>query len=300
MSLIDEILEASRLRLKARKLKRPFPELRAMVRDMPRASVSFKDALSRSAFSIIAEIKHRSPSSGPMNEANVQAALGLYGRCPSVSAISILTNEDHFDGSLDHLKKARRVVTKPLLRKDFIVDDYQVWEARAFGADAILLMAGLQPDKGRLRGLYDTAVGLGMDALFEIGMSRAPIEEQASMIPPTASIVGINSRRFTSSRFAITARAGRLLGKEMTTSLSLHHELFSKIPSGKLAVAESGISVPGELGELSDTGYRAALIGTALLKNGVSVESVLDSFDRYLRDRAPERAASARLIPGVA
>jgi indole-3-glycerol phosphate synthase len=254
-----------------------------MVAAAPRGRLSFFEALNGAAFSVIAEVKRRSPSAGNMDPGNLDRALDAYLACPSVSAISILTDVDHFGGSIEDLAKARVRSHKPLLRKDFIFDEYQVWEARAFGADAILLMAGLHDDPGRLRVLFDLARSLGMDVLFEIGMSILPVADQVKVIPQDAAIWGINSRQFASSRFAIRAHAGRLIGKDLITNLSRHRDLFDLIPQGKLAVAESGIESPNDLSALAKLGYRAALIGTALLKKGAKLETTLGAFDERLR-----------------
>jgi indole-3-glycerol phosphate synthase len=298
VSLIDKILESSRERLAERKAKRPFRELKTRAASARRARYSFFEALQANTFSLIAEVKHRSPSAGNMDSGNVERALDAYVSCPSVAAISILTDTDHFGGSIEDLATARRRTDKPLLRKDFIFDEYQVLEARAFGADAILLMAGLFNDPGRPQVLFNAARDLGMDVLFEIGMSILPIDEQARVIPKDAPIWGINSRQFSSSKLAVRAKAGRLLGTELTTSVTRHRDLFHLIPSGKIAVAESGIESPDDLTQLAGLGYRAALIGTALLKKDGSVETRLRGFDERLR-RSNSPVSEVR-IPGAA
>jgi indole-3-glycerol phosphate synthase len=233
-----------------------------------------------------------------MDSGNVERALDAYISCPSVSAISILTDMDHFGGSIEALATARRRSHKPLLRKDFIFDEYQVLEARAFGADAILLMAGLFDDPGRPRVLFNLARTLGMDVLFEIGMSILPVEEQAKMVPKDAPIWGINSRKFSSS--AARAQAGRLLGTDLTTGTSLtrHRDLFPLIPAGKLAIAESGIESRDDLTQLAALGYRAALIGTALLKKDGAVEARLNDFDEHLR--SSNSVVSPEMVRGAA
>lgn len=298
MSLIDEILDSSRARLAERKSKRSFRELKTRAAAARRARYSFFEAIQGNAFSLIAEVKHRSPSAGNMDAANVKRSLDAYISCPSVSAISILTDVDHFGGSIEDLAAARRRSDKPLLRKDFIFDEYQVWEARAFGADAILLMAGIYDDPGRPRVLFNLARSLGMDVLFEIGMSILPVSEQTKMVPKDAPIWGINSRQFSSSRLAVRAHTGRLLGTDLTTSLARHRDLFPLIPPGKLAIAESGIESPDDLTQLAGLGYRAALIGTALLKKDGAVEARLRDFDEGLR--GSNSVASPEIVPGAA
>jgi indole-3-glycerol phosphate synthase len=278
MSVIAEILKASGMRLKERMKMRPLAEVKAAAADAPRASASFREELTRTPFSIVAEIKRRSPSTGPMDPSNVNRALDVYGGCPAVAAISILTNQDHFGNDLADLREARARTSKPLLRKDFILHEYQVWEARAAGADAILLMAGLLDDAAQARDLFDLSRSLGMDALFEIGMGARPLDQQAVLVPPAAEIWGVNSRRFSSSRLRLRATLGKLIGKDFWTNRGRHKDLLRFLPPGRIAVAESGIHVPADLHDLARLGYRAALIGTAFLRQGADVEAVLASF----------------------
>jgi indole-3-glycerol phosphate synthase len=284
MSLIDDIVAASRARLDERKRGRPLDEFRARALDAPRSRITFREALEAKPFSLIAEIKSKSPSAGEMDKANVAAALRVYDETPSVSAVSILTDEVYFGNSLEDLRRARAKTSKPLLRKDFIVEEYQVWEAREAGADAILLMAGLQ---------------LRMDVLFELGMSNVEPQKLAAIVPPEAPIWGINSRRFQTSRFQIQSRLGRFIGKEMSVRPHLHDSLRSLIPSGKLAVAESGVHDPATIHELHALEYRAALIGTAFLKSGVSVAGVVRSFDEEIARLAAPAEARAASFSGV-
>lgn len=241
---------------------------------------SFRDALC-GGFGIIAEIKARSPSAGEMDRANVGRAAKVYEHAPGVSALSILTQESHFGGSVADLSSLRAQVSKPILRKDFITDEYQVWEARAFGADAILLMASLfsGPDGGRpLRELLLLAHELGMKCLVEIGMGGVRVPEMAAAIPDEADIWGANSRTFHGSRLRVRARIGRLLGRDLTTSGARHRLLRREIPPGRIAVAESGIDRAEQLWDLAGMGYNAALIGTAFLRSGRTVEDVVQSF----------------------
>jgi indole-3-glycerol phosphate synthase len=283
MSLIETILVDTKARLAERKSKRPVAELRSMIHGAARAPDTFANAIRSKPFSIIAEVKRRSPSSGRMDETNVQEALGVYDATASVSAVSILTDEDHFGSGLEDLRRARAQTTKPLLRKDFIIDEYQVFEARAFGADAILIMSGLHSeDAGKAAGLIELARSLGMDVLFEIGMMHAGLQEQQRLIRGDAVVWGVNSRRFNTSRVRVMSRVGSLIGKELSTDISVHAELRSLIPEGQLAVAESGINAPAYLSQLRSGRYNAALIGTAFLKKGVKVSEVVGAFDQEI------------------
>ncbi|HEV3031071.1 MAG TPA: indole-3-glycerol phosphate synthase TrpC, partial [Polyangia bacterium] len=277
MSLIRDILKASLERLNERKRTRPIASLKREAASAPKAAKRLREALESAPFSVIAEVKARSPSGGTMDPDNVRNALEVYRAAACVSAISILTDQNYFGSSVEDLTNARSKTSKPILRKDFIVDEYQVWEARAFGADAILLMAGVlaarEPE--RIQGLYDLAIGLGMDVLFEIGMSEESLGAQVKCIPSDAAIWGVNSRRFKTSPFSVSARLGRLLGRDFSTNSARHHDMIKRVPPGKLPVAESGIEKASEVHQLVDCGYRAALIGTAFLRRGVRVEEVM-------------------------
>jgi indole-3-glycerol phosphate synthase len=282
MSLIDDILSDSGKRLADRKRKVPLGEVQKRAAGAPRADFTFRHALEAAPFSIIAEVKAASPSSGPMDSKNVRVALETYDATPSVSAVSILTDEDHFGGSLDRLLGARQRTKKPLLRKDFIVDEYQVWEARAYGADAVLLMADLyRDDPRRLARVFDVVRDLGMDALFELGMKTVAVPSE--VVPEGAAIWGVNSRRFQTTKLQVRSTVGRILGRELSIDSDAHRQLRPQIPAGKIAIAESGIHDRADLKHLFEINYRAALIGTAFLKKGADVASVVSDFDEEVR-----------------
>jgi indole-3-glycerol phosphate synthase len=274
-SLIESIVKQVEKRVQERKRLLPIEDLRASALDAKRAAVGFREALEAKPFSLVAEIKRKSPSSGEMAPANVAEALSIYDSTASISAISILTEEDYFAGSLEDLRHARERTNKPILRKDFIVDEYQVWEARASGADAILLMAGLHDlAPGRASRLLDLAQSLGMAVLFELGMNG---DSDRPIVGTT--ICGVNSRRFETTSLQVRSRIGRLIGAELSIDSDKHRVLRALIPEGQLAVAESGIDEPSRLGALLDMKYNAALIGTAFLKKGVKVAEVVRDFD---------------------
>ncbi len=277
MSLLSDILRRTRSDLVERRSHLPLSELQRRAKDMPPPK-SLKDALSK-RFSIIGEIKRRSPSAGDMNSRNVADALDVYNDSPIITAISVLTDEPFFGGSLERLWQVRNATSKPILRKDFILDEYQVWEARAFGADAILLMGAVHEEyPTRLKDLYELAKSLGLQALVEIGMSEAGPQQQAAIVPRDADIWGINSRQFHISRFNLRMRASKLLGQDFTTSSNRHRQLRGLTPDGKIVVAESGIHKPQEIDALVHLGYHAALIGTAFLKGPRRVADVVAAF----------------------
>lgn len=294
MSLIDEILRASKTKLDERKARVPLAKLREKLDLAPRARSTFREALQSQPFSMIAEVKRRSPSAGQMDPQNVDQALSVYDTTSTVAAISILTDEDHFHGSVEHLSEARLRTSKPILRKDFIVDDYQIYEARVRGADAVLLMAGLHvSDPERAKRLFDLATRLGMDVLFELGMTtgNSSIKQQQNIVPRDSMIWGVNSRQFQSSR--VRAGVGSVMGKDLSIDSESHRDLRGFIPRSKFAVAESGIKVPSDLVALQECSYRSVLIGTAFLKKGARVQEVVGGFDAQIKRMQAGTAQSA-------
>ena len=257
-TILDTIMVDVRRELVEAQAKRPLAELRRMAAAAPPVR-SFKGALQK-AFGIIAEIKERSPSHGPMRRENVDEATAAYEQSKIVRAISVLTNHSHFGMSMDRLRDTKMRGTKPVLRKDFIFDEYQVYEARAFGADAILLMANLL-EPGEMKPLYGLAKELGMDVLFE-----CHTREQIEQLPAGADIYGINSRTFASgtTRYGVSALLGKLgSSKDLTVDLD-RFELGQYVPKRALKVAESGVSAKTIRQVRHELGYHAALVGTSL------------------------------------
>jgi len=282
MSFLDEIVERKRMELEVARGVRSLAELKQMMADAP-AVRPFADALS-DGFGIIAEIKRRSPSGGDMRPDNVTAAPAVYGRSEAVKAISVLTNTSDFGMQIEDLARVKAAAPQPVLRKDFIFDEYQVYEARAFGADALLLMVNVL-GKERMRPLFELARELGMDVLFE-----AHTREEIDMIPEGAKIYGINSRKFkASNRWALTrALVGLGVGKNGNSpDLSVDLDTFSLIehlPKGAIKVAESGLK-PAQLPQVMELGYNAVLVGTSLLKAPQGIEAMLRDFEVQLTQR---------------
>jgi indole-3-glycerol phosphate synthase len=256
--------------------RRPFGELRRMMADAP-PTRSLATAL-RAGFGLMAEIKERSPSQGGMRKANVAAAPAAYEASRIVRAVSVLTNASHFGMSLERLRAVRAQSTKPVLRKDFIFDEYQVCEARAFGADALLLMANLL-NADELRRLYAVTRELGMEALFECHDL-----EQIAQVPTGAVIYGINSRTFAvgGGRYA-AARAARGSGAKVDATTDLgRFDIGRHLPPDAVRVAESGIH-PHTIAAVRDRyGFHAALVGTSLLTAERGIEAELAAFERAL------------------
>jgi indole-3-glycerol phosphate synthase len=210
---------------------------------------SFHDALARPGVSLIAEHKRRSPSAGLIREDLVlEDVVGAYER-GGAAALSILTEGGNFGGSLDDLRAARRASTLPLLRKDFIVDPYQVYEAFAAGADAILLIvAALAPRE--LASLHDEAVGLGLSALVEVHDERE-LQTALGVLAAPSPIIGVNNRDL----------------KTLEVDTRRTFELAPRLHGRALIVAESGFSRPEQLDELAQAGVDAVLVGEALMRS---------------------------------
>ena len=280
-TFLEEILLDVRAELDATKAKRPLTEIRRMAVDAP--TLRPLAAALADEFCLIAEIKERSPSVGPMRPENVREAASAYEESPVVAGISVLTNHIHFGMDIERLSAIRRTNSKPILRKDFIVEEYQVREARAFGADAILLMANVL-DAARLSGFYDLARELGMEALFEVHT-----EEEISALPQDARVVGINSRKFK-AKSGFVGRQGA-----SKTDFSLDYsafELAEKLPAGTLRVAESGLS-PQHVIQVRER-FHSALVGTSLLRDACGIRASLEEFEEVIRSGGLKPQLSTR------
>jgi indole-3-glycerol phosphate synthase len=247
VNVLEGIIASTRAELETRKVALPPDQLRSQAdRRSAEDRRSFADALCRPGLSVIAEHKRRSPSAGTIREGtSLEEIVGAYERA-GAAALSILTEGPNFGGSLDDLRAARATAGLPLLRKDFIVDRYQVYEGVAAGADAILLIvAGLED--GAMRELYALAGEYGLDVLVEVH----DVAELDRALGLGATIIGVNNRDLTTLKVD-TART---------------FELRGRIPEGTIVVAESGFSTAEELARLVDAGVDGVLIGEALMRS---------------------------------
>jgi indole-3-glycerol phosphate synthase len=244
MSVLDRIVEDTRDEVTRRRESVPLARLEAAIAERPEAR-PFSEALLRPGISLIAEHKRRSPSAGAIREgATVEEIVLAYER-GGATALSILTEPFHFGGSLDDLRAARAVTELPVLRKDFIVDPYQLYEAAAAGADAILLIvAALDPDV--LYDLLAEARALDLDALVEIHDER----ELEVALDVEADVLGINNRD---------------LG-DFSVDIERTYDLLADVPAGKTVVSESGFTTRDQLDELDRVGVDAVLIGETLMR----------------------------------
>ena len=244
MSILGEIVDRTWADVDRRRQVVPISTLEAEIsgRDETRP---FAEALTAQGVAVIAEHKRSSPSAGTIGAGrSVEDVVGDYAR-GGASALSILTEEHWFGGSLDDIRAARAVTHLPILRKDFIVDPYQVYEAAAAGADALLLIvAALHPDD--LKVLLREARGLDLDVLVEIHDE----EELETALECDAELLGINNRDL----------------RDFSVDLQRTFDLLADVPAGKIVVSESGISTRDQLDELEEVGVDAVLVGETLMR----------------------------------
>lgn len=243
--ILDDIVRDKQKRLKEHKSRVGEARMEQMAKACERTCVSFYQALSRPGLSIIGEFKKASPSLGKIqNTLELTERIAQYN--DSVDAISCLTEEDHFHGNTDYFKSIREITPLPMIRKDFIIDPYQVYEAKVIGADAVLLIAAILED-GQMRELYDLAYDLGMDVLLEVHDER----EMERALRLDAKIIGVNNRNL----------------KDFTISLDHTRRLSKMVPEGKVLVSESGVTKEQDLESLKGCGVDALLIGRAFMES---------------------------------
>ena len=246
MSVLDEIVDGVLVDLAEREARLPLAEVRRLAEAAPPPRDPLP-ALRAPGVSVIAEVKRRSPSKGDLADITDPAELAGRYAAGGAAAISVLTEERRFGGSLADLRAVRAAVDVPLLRKDFMVEPYQLLEARAAGADlALLIVAALDDDE--LRRLHDTARELGLTVLVEVH-DEAETERAVAL---GAELVGVNARNLKT-----LAVDGETFGR-----------LAPLIPDDRVKVAESGIFGADDVRRFVAQGARAVLVGEALVKDG--------------------------------
>jgi indole-3-glycerol phosphate synthase len=249
-TVLERIVSETRAELEQRKRSVPLDALQAQAapdgtRSLDGAPGCFHEALARPGIGVIAEFKRRSPSAGCLREnADVQAIAGAYER-GGASALSVLTEGPNFEGSLADLGAARAACGLPILRKDFIVDPYQLHEARIAGADAVLLIVAAL-DQDELASLHELAATLGLDVLVEVH-NRQELERAARI---GARLIGVNNRDL----------------RDFTVDVQRTSRLLGDMPAGAIVVSESGIAAPEQLRELERQGVSAVLVGETLMR----------------------------------
>jgi indole-3-glycerol phosphate synthase len=246
MSVLDDIVVGVREDLAARQERTTLADLRAALADVdpPRDPMPL---LRGAGSSVIAEVKRRSPSKGDLAEIADPAALARQYAAGGAAAVSVLTEQRRFGGSLDDLRAVRAAVDVPILRKDFLVEPYQVLESRAAGADLVLLIVAALDDS-TLHQLHEQARELGMAVLVEVH-DEAETERAVAL---GAELVGVNARNL----------------KTLEIDQDVFGRLAPQVPDDRVKVAESGIFGPADVGRYVAEGARAVLVGEALVKDG--------------------------------
>lgn len=243
MSRLDEIVAEKRLEVGALRMDTRERELRAGAANAP-APLGFRQALLKGRPSVIAEVKRASPSRGVIARDFDPEEIAMAYERGGANAVSVLTDERFFAGSAEHLKAVRRSIALPILRKDFVIDPLQTVEARALGADAILLIVRLLDDIS-LRAWRELASSMGMDALVE---AHDEVEVRRA-VDSGAALIGVNNRDL--STFSV----------DLGTSERLRH----LIPSDVVAVSESGLTTPEHATRMFQMGYDAVLVGEGVV-----------------------------------
>jgi indole-3-glycerol phosphate synthase len=277
MSTLQELVDAAREGVERRRQAVPVEHLREQLGTSGGAR-PFSEALVRPGLSLIAEFKRRSPSAGEIGgQADVAATVGAYER-GGAAALSVLTDEANFGGSLDDLRAARAASGLPILRKDFIVDPYQLAEAAVNGADAVLLIVAALDDDA-LASLHEEARALDLDCLVEV--HDEPELDRALAVD--ADVIGINNRDL----------------RDLSVDVERTTELIIDVPAGKTVVSESGYERREQLEELERIGVDAVLIGEALMRSADPEAAVRDlTFDEEAtREHYLERASEEHRRP---
>lgn len=275
-TILDRIVAARRAAVDKRRRLHPLPVLKMAVEKATPAR-DFAAALSRPGLNIIAELKKASPSRGVLRTEFDAKALAGSLAAAGAAALSVLTEEEFFAGSLANLRAARAAVALPVLRKDFIFEDWQVWEARAADADSFLLIAAILTD-AQLGELLALGRALGMEPLVEVHTR----EELERALAADARIIGVNNRDLRSFEIHVETSLG----------------LIREIPRGRIAVSESGLRSHADLLRLQAAGFHAFLIGESLMQAPEPASALRALLGKESGERAV--TATARPVSGGA
>lgn len=257
-SRIENLITVTRDELESRKRTVPVSDLEKLIASSSHEGKPFSEALVRPGLSVIAEHKRRSPSAGEIRAGSTVTEIVQAYERGGAAALSVLTDEKNFGGTIADLDEARIASGLPILAKNFHIDPYQLYESAAHGADAILIVVASVSEK-KLRELYDEAHSLDLDALVEVHNE----EELEQALELEADVIGINNRDLATFQIDVE-----------TT-----FELMADIPTGITIVAESGIANMDQIVRLDDAGVDAVLIGQALMSSP-DVEEACRAFTR--------------------
>jgi len=244
-SVLQEICDRKREHVAAQKAKHSLSELESLAQSVeaPRGFINALNASNGPA--LIAEVKKASPSEGIIREDFDAAEIARIYENNGANCLSVLTDEPYFQGHDDYFKAVKKAVKLPMLRKDFMVDPYQILESRALGADCILIIMAALSD-AEAKELYDTSESYGMDVLIEVH-NEEELERSLSLKP---KMIGVNNRNL----------------KTLDVDTQTSFDLLNRIPDNTLKVAESGLSDAETINKLHDAGYDAFLIGESLMR----------------------------------
>ncbi len=243
MHILDKIVEKKRAQLEVEKKETSLEEMIKKSKEK-REIRDFESALSKEGVSVIAEVKKASPSKGIIAEEFDPVRTAKFYEASDFDAISVLTEKEYFLGDDKYIEMVRAVTTKPVLRKDFIIDEYQIYQSKVIGADAILLIARIL--KGKLKSYYDLAKSLGLHVLVEVHGE----DEVKEALESGAKIIGVNNRNL----------------ETFHVDLKQTEKLMKLLPADKIVVSESGIRNSEDIEYLKSIGVSAVLVGETLMR----------------------------------
>ncbi|AEF17502.1 Indole-3-glycerol-phosphate synthase [Thermoanaerobacterium xylanolyticum LX-11] len=250
--ILDDIIFKKKKQVEMKKIKKTLDDILKEIKN-DKDVRNFKEALKAEDISIIAEIKKASPSRGTILDDFDHIKIAKLYEDANIEAISVLTEKNYFKGDDSYINDVKEVTSKPILRKDFIFDEYQIYESKLIGADAVLLIVAVLGDD--LKKFYDIAKKIGLDAIVEVHDER----ELEIALNANVDILGINNRDL----------------KDFRVDLKTTERLIRYVPSGVLLVSESGIKTPDDVKFLKSLGVNAVLIGETfmnIIKNGGKID----------------------------